>query len=55
MQNQEAQPRTKKVLSEESRKRKRESDQIKGRTRINTGPAKGGGGVPDRCWPSKTK
>jgi len=28
-----------KVLSEDSRKRKRESDQIKGRTRINIGPA----------------
>ena len=32
-------PKKTKVLSEETRKRKRESDKIKGRTRINIGQA----------------
>ena len=61
----EAASKTKKpkVLSEDSRKRKRESDKIKGWTRINIGPAfsrwrelkEEEGCVPDRCWPSKNK
>ncbi|XDV26165.1 hypothetical protein PO909_029942 [Leuciscus waleckii] len=35
----EPKPKKAKVLSEETKKRKRESDKIKGRTRINIGPA----------------